>query len=154
MNIEEIKRYLPHRYPFLMIDRVEELVVNSHIIALKYVSVNESFFQGHFPNMSIMPGVLTLEAMAQAAGILSSKTIGQEIDGDTIYLLAGAEKVRYKKPIIPGDCIKINLKILRVRGSIWQYHGLASVDDKIACEATIYCTGAKKSDFYEGLDKR
>ena len=153
MNIEEIKRYLPHRYPFLMIDRVEELEVNSHIIAYKNVSYNESFFQGHFPNISIMPGVLTLEAMAQAAGILSSKTIGQEIDGETIYLLVGAEKVRYKKPIVPGDCIKITLKILRVKSGIWQYHGIASVEDKTACEATIYCKGAQKTDFFNSTIK-
>ena len=102
MNVEDIKRYLPHRYPFLLLDGVEELVVKSHIIAYKNVSYNEPCFQGHFPHVSIMPGVLTLEAMVQAAGVLSARTLEQRTDGNRIYLFIAADKVRYKRPVFPA----------------------------------------------------
>lgn len=147
MNINDIKKCIPHRYPFLMVDRVEELVENSHIVAYKYVTGNESFFQGHFPDIPVMPGVITLEAMAQAAGILSAKTLGPDSVKDTVFLLAGAEKVRYKTPIFPGNSIKIEIKILRVKRGLWQYEGKASVKDSTACEAIIFCTGANRAKF-------
>ncbi len=147
MDINEIQKYIPHRYPFLMIDRVGELVENSHIVAYKNVSINEHFFQGHFSDIPVMPGVLTLEAMAQACGILSAKTIGTDTTKNYVFLLAGAEKVRYKSPIFPGDTIKIEIKILRVRNGLWQYEGKASVGDALSCAATIYCKGVEKQEF-------
>lgn len=147
MDVTEIQKYIPHRYPFLMIDRVGELVENSHIVAYKNVSINENFFQGHFPDIPVMPGVLTLEAMAQAAGVLSAKTIGTEKTKDYVFLLAGADKVRYKSPIFPGDTIRIDLNILRVRNGLWQYEGKASVNESLSCAATIFCKGVDKKDF-------
>ncbi len=147
MDVTEIQKYIPHRYPFLMLDRVGELEENSHIVAYKNVSINEYFFQGHFPDIPVMPGVLTLEAMAQASGVLSAKTIGTEKTKDYVFLLAGAEKVRYKSPIFPGDTIRIDIKILRVRNGLWQYEGKASVNDALSCAATIYCKGVNKKDF-------
>lgn len=154
LNIEEIKKYIPHRYPFLLVDRVEELVENSHIVAYKNVTVNEPFFQGHFPAVPIMPGVLTLEAMAQAAGVLSAKSLGDDnAAADGVYLLAGAEKVRYKTPIFPGDSIRIDVKILKVKSGLWQYEGRASVNDKLACSAIIYCKGVTHEEFAASIAK-
>ena len=150
MNVEEIKKYLPHRYPFLLIDRVEELEVNSHIIAYKNVTYNEPCFTGHFPNVSIMPGVLTLEGMVQAAGVLSAKTLEQKTGGNEIYLFIAADNIRYKKPIFPGDCICFNVKILKIKRGIWKYQGIATVKDQVTCEAIIFCKEEDKDQLLTG----
>lgn len=146
MNVEEIKKYLPHRYPFLLLDRVEELVVKSHIIAYKNVTYNEPCFKGHFPHVSIMPGVLTLEAMVQAAGVLSAKTLEQKADGNRIYLFIAADKVRYKRPVFPGDCLRFEVNILKIKQGIWKYQGVTKVQNNLACEAIIYCKEEEKDD--------
>jgi len=148
MSIEEIKKYLPHRYPFLLIDWVEELEVYSHIVAHKNVTYNEPYFLGHFPSMSIMPGVITLEGMAQAAGILSSKSIGLDSIENIVYLLVAAERVRYKKPIFPGDSICFKVKVLKEKRGIWKYEASAIVKDQVACEAVIFCKGGNKDQVF------
>lgn len=148
MSIEEIKKYLPHRYPFLLVDWVEELKVHSHVVAHKNVTHNEPCFLGHFPSMSIMPGVLTLEGMAQAAGILSAKTVEAQTNENNIYLLVAAEKVRYKKPIFPGDSICFKVKVLKEKRGIWKYEAVAIVKDQVACEAIIFCKGGDKNQIF------
>ena len=149
MNIEQIKEYIPHRYPFLLVDRVEELVENSHIVAYKNVTHNEDFLQGHFPDLPIMPGALTLESLAQASGILSAKSVDKKQLKDVVYLFASAQQVRYKAPIFPGDQIRLEVKILKVKRGVWQYHGRASVGDKLCCEATFSCVGVPKEQFQQ-----
>lgn len=155
MGIEEIKGILLHRYPFLLIDRVMELEIGARIVAYKNITHNEPFFQGHFPGLTIMPGVLTLEAMVQAAGILGAKTLENESKDRTsfiekrenmVYILIAAEKVRYRKPILPGDRLQIEVNILKIKSGIWKYGAVATVDDSLVCEATIYCKAEHKKN--------
>ncbi len=139
MNIHEILDHLPHRYPFVLIDRVISLELNKEITALKNVTVNEPFFPGHFPYHPVMPGVLIVEAMAQAAAVLSFKTMGIKPTEESVYYFAGIDEARFKKPVSPGDQIILNVKIDRILKGIWKYKGVATVDDKVVAEASMMC---------------
>ena len=139
MKIEEIREYLPHRFPFLLVDRVKELTVGESIVAIKNVTINEPFFDGHFPNFAVMPGVLITEAMAQAAGILGFKTMGVTPSDGSIYLFVGADKLRFKRQVIPGDQLTLNAKIVSEKRGIWKFDCVASVDGELAASATILC---------------
>ena len=140
MDIAAVLDHLPHRYPFLMIDRVRECEPGKRIVAIKCVSANEPYFQGHFPNRPIMPGVLILEAMAQAAGILVFRTEGVKPDGNSVYYYAGIDDARFKKPVIPGDQLEIEVILERSLRGIWKFGCLARVDGAIVAEARILCS--------------
>ena len=140
MNIQEILQYLPHRYPFLLIDRVIEYELGKRIRALKNVSVNEPFFNGHFPYYKVMPGVLIVEAMAQAAAILSFRTMGIKPDDKSVYYFAGIDRARFKKPVIPGDQLLLEVSIERTVRSVVKYAGKAYVGDTLVAEAELLCT--------------
>ena len=140
MEIGEIKEYLPHRYPFLLVDRVLELEPDKRIVAIKNVTINEPFFQGHFPHYPVMPGVLIVEAMAQAAAILSFKSLGTKRDENTVVYLAGVDGARFKRPVVPGDTLILEAeKLLEKRGLI-KYAVRAKVGNQLACEAELLCT--------------
>ena len=139
MDIHEILDHLPHRYPFVMIDRVISMELGKEITALKNVSINEPFFPGHFPYHPVMPGVLIVEAMAQAAAILSFKTMGIKPNDDSVYYFAGIDSARFKKPVSPGDQIILKVKIDRILKGIWKYSGVATVDDILVAEASMMC---------------
>jgi 3-hydroxyacyl-[acyl-carrier-protein] dehydratase len=140
MDIHEILDYLPHRYPFLLIDRVISLEENKEIVAVKNVTINEPFFPGHFSYFPVMPGVLIVEAMAQAAAVLSFKTMGSKPSDDSVYYFAGIDNVRFKKPVSPGDQLILKVKIDRIMRGIWKYSGKAYVDDAVVAEADLLCT--------------
>ena len=139
MDIHEILEHLPHRYPFVLVDRVVSLELGKEIVAIKNVSVNEPYFPGHFPYHPVMPGVLIIEAMAQAAAILSFKTMDTKPSDDSVYYFAGIDSARFKKPVSPGDQIILNVKIDRILKGIWKYSGTASVDGSIVAEAQMMC---------------
>ncbi|HQS43821.1 MAG: 3-hydroxyacyl-[acyl-carrier-protein] dehydratase FabZ [Methylotenera sp. 24-45-7] len=139
MDIHEILKHLPHRYPFVLIDRVVSLELGKEIVAIKNVSVNEPYFPGHFPYHPVMPGVLIVEAMAQAAAILSFKTMDTMPSDDSVYYFAGIDSARFKKPVSPGDQIVLNVKIDRILKGIWKYTGVASVDGTVVAEAQMMC---------------
>ena len=139
MDIHEILDHLPHRYPFVLIDRVVSMELGKEITALKNVSINEPFFPGHFPHHPVMPGVLIVEAMAQAAAILSFKTMGAKPTDDSVYYFAGIDSARFKKPVLPGDQIMLNVKIERILKGIWRYRGVATVGGAIVAEASMMC---------------
>ncbi len=139
MDIHEILEHLPHRYPFVLIDRVVSLELGKEITAIKNVSVNEPYFPGHFPYHPVMPGVLIVEAMAQAAAILSFKTMDTKPSDDSVYYFAGIDSARFKKPVSPGDQIILNVKIDRILKGIWKYSGVASVDGVVVAEAQMMC---------------
>ena len=140
MNIHEILEYLPHRYPFLLIDRVVELELGKRIRALKNVSVNEPYFNGHFPYYKVMPGVLIVEAMAQAAAILSFRTMGIKPDDKSVYYFAGIDRARFKKPVMPGDQLLLDVTIERSVRSVVKYAGKAYVGESLVAEAELLCT--------------
>jgi beta-hydroxyacyl-ACP dehydratase FabZ len=135
-NIQAIMKLLPHRYPFLLIDRVLEIVPGKNVIAIKNVTINEPFFQGHFPQTPIMPGVLIVEAMAQAGGILAFESIPKIKQGSLIYFM-GMDKVRFRKPVTPGDQIIFKVEILKLRSKVIKMKGDALVDDKCVAEAEL-----------------
>lgn len=139
MNINEIVKYLPHRYPFLLVDRVIELEAHKRVVAIKNVTVNEPFFPGHFPNHPVMPGVLIIEAMAQAAALLSFKSKGGALDDDQVVYFAGIDNVRFKRPVTPGDQLVMEVEITNNKRNIYKYHGVARVDGEIAAEADLMC---------------
>lgn len=139
MDIHEILNHLPHRYPFVLVDRVLSLELGKEITAIKNVTINEPFFPGHFPYHPVMPGVLIIEAMAQAAAILSFKTMGAKPSDDSVYYFAGIDKARFKKPVSPGDQIILKVKIDRILRGIWKYSGIASVDGAVVAEAEFMC---------------
>lgn len=139
MDIHEILKHLPHRYPFVLIDRVVSLELGKEIVAIKNVSVNEPYFPGHFPYHPVMPGVLIVEAMAQAAAILSFKTMDTMPSDDSVYYFAGIDSARFKKPVSPGDQIILKVKIDRILKGIWKYTGVASVDGAVVAEAQMMC---------------
>ena len=149
MNIHAILKQLPHRYPFLLVDKVVELERNARILAVKNVTFNEPFFMGHFPVRPVMPGVLMLEALAQAAGLLAFDAMGQVPDENNIYYFVGIDSARFKRPVEPGDQLLLEASIDRIRGGIWKFKGVARVGDEIACEAELMCTMR-----YVGPDKQ
>ena len=149
MNIHAILKQLPHRYPFLLVDKVVELECNARILAVKNVTFNEPFFMGHFPGRPVMPGVLMLEALAQAAGLLAFDAMGQVPDENNIYYFVGIDSARFKRPVEPGDQLLLEASIDRIRGGIWKFKGVARVGDEIACEAELMCTMR-----YVGPDKQ
>ena len=134
LDIKEIVRLLPHRYPFLLVDRILEGEKGKTLVGLKNVSMNEPFFQGHFPSEPIMPGVLILEGMAQVGGILAFYSIPEMI-GEKLIYFAGIDKVRFRHPVVPGDQIIYEMEVLKHKGKIWKMAGTAKVDNKVAAEA-------------------
>ena len=140
MDIHAILKQLPHRYPFLLVDRVVEVESNKRIRAIKNVTFNEPYFMGHFPGRPVMPGVLMLEALAQAAGLLAFDAIGQVPDENNIYYFVGIDSARFKRPVEPGDQLILEASIDRVRAGIWKFKGIARVGDEVACEAELMCT--------------
>jgi beta-hydroxyacyl-ACP dehydratase FabZ len=131
----EIQGLLPHRYPFLLVDRVKELEPGRRIVAIKNVTINEPFFQGHFPGRPIMPGVLILEAMAQAGGVLVFKS--GESSGKPVVYLTGIEEARFRRPVVPGDQLRFEIDVLKKRPPFWKMQGKAFVEDEMVCEAVV-----------------
>ena len=144
IEIEEIQQYLPHRYPFLLVDRVIEIELGKYIKAYKNVTTNEPFFMGHFPGKQVMPGVLILEAMAQASGILGFKTMGKKPEEGSIYYFVGADSLRFKRPAVPGDQIILESKVITDKKGIWKFDCNASVEGDMVAEATILCADRPK----------
>ena len=140
MDIHQILKLLPHRYPILLVDRVLEIEPGKSIKALKNVSINEPFFMGHFPKYPVMPGVLMIEAMAQAAALLSFSTMGMTPDDKTVYYFAGIDAARFKRPVGPGDQMIMDVSLIRMKAGIFKYKGVTRVGDNIACEAELMCT--------------
>ncbi len=139
MNIEEIKEYLPQRYPFLLVDRVVSIELGKSIVAYKNVTVNEPFFDGHFPDFPIMPGVLIIEALAQAAGVLGFKSQEKKPKDGYLYYFVGADEVRLKRPVVPGDRLTLEAVIVTSKRGIYKFKCRASVDDQLVGEAIIMC---------------
>ena len=139
MTIEEIKEYLPHRYPFLLIDRIVVFEKDKRIVALMNVSVNEPFFPGHFPHYHVMPGVLIVEAMAQAAAVLSLKSLGHKNDGKWVYYFVGIDGARFKKPVTPGDTLLIEVEAGKSGRGIAKFRAVARVGEVVAAEAELIC---------------
>ena len=142
LDIQEIMKCLPHRYPFLLIDRVTECVAGERIVALKNLSINEPFFQGHFPHRPVMPGVLIIECMAQAGGILSHVTYA-DLEPKPLFFLAGVDEARFRRPVLAGDQLEIVVEVDRVMRGMWRYNCTASVDGAKAVSARILCAPAK-----------
>ena len=139
LDINEILKYLPHRYPILLIDRVIELELDKRIVALKNVTYNEPHFTGHFPHLPVMPGVLVVEAMAQAAGVLSFATMGRHSDDNSVFYFAGIDDARFKRPVVPGDQLRLEVDILRKSRMLWKFKGTATVDGQVVAEAQLMC---------------
>lgn len=137
MDIEEIMQYLPHRYPFLLIDRVIEIELGKSLVAIKNVSINEPFFTGHFPNRAVMPGVLILEALAQATCVLAYKSTNAKPSEEYIYLFAGIDNARFKRVVVPGDQLKLDVELQRYKQGIWKFRGTASVGGELVCSADM-----------------
>jgi 3-hydroxyacyl-[acyl-carrier-protein] dehydratase len=140
MDIHQILKQLPHRYPFLLVDRVLSIETGKRIVALKNVTMNEPFFTGHFPHRPVMPGVLILEAMAQAAALLSFDTQGVTPDDKTVYYFAGIDGARFKRPVEPGDQLTLDVTLERSKAGIFKFKGVTRVGDEVACEAELMCT--------------
>ena len=140
MDIHQILKKLPHRYPFLLVDRVLEIEKGIRIKALKNVTINEPFFVGHFPHHPVMPGVLMLEAMAQAAALLAFDTLDVTPDDKTVYYFAGIDGARFKRPVEPGDQLIMDVTLTRMKSGIFKFKGVTRVGDAIACEAELMCT--------------
>src|SRR5881396_3265912 len=140
MDIREILEYLPHRYPMLLLDRVLECEPGKRILALKNVSMNEPFFTGHFPHYPVMPGVMIIEALAQAAAVLSFRTMNTKADDKSVYYFAGIDDARFKRPVEPGDQLVLDVTIERVRAGVSRFGAKAWVDGTLAAEAVLTCT--------------
>ncbi|OIO77626.1 MAG: 3-hydroxyacyl-[acyl-carrier-protein] dehydratase FabZ [Hydrogenophilaceae bacterium CG1_02_62_390] len=140
MEITEIMRRLPHRYPFLLVDRVLELTANEKVVAIKNVTMNEPQFTGHFPHHPIMPGVLIIEAMAQAAGLLAFASLSEPPTEDTVIYFVGIDNARFKRPVVPGDQMRLEAKVVRNIRGIWKFEARALVGDQLACQADLMCT--------------
>lgn len=143
-DIHQVLKYLPHRYPFLLLDRILECTPGESVVALKNVTINEPFFQGHFPQRPVMPGVLILEALAQATGMLAFMTVGKPQKG-AIYYLAGVDNARFKRPVEPGDQLIMEVSITRRLRGVWKYSGVAKVDGEVAASADLM-TAMKEVD--------
>ena len=140
MDIHQILRKLPHRYPFLLVDRVLEVEKGKRIVALKNVTINEPFFGGHFPHRPVMPGVLMLEALAQAAALLAFETLGTTLDDNTVYYFVGIDGARFKRPVEPGDQLTLEVSLDRMRSGIFKFKARALVGTELAVEAELMCT--------------
>lgn len=139
LDIHEILNHLPHRYPFLLIDRVTECEPGKHLIGYKNVTYNEPFFTGHFPQRPVMPGVLILEALAQATGILAFRTVGKVPDENSLYYFVGIDKARFKQPVSPGDQLVLKVTYIKQKRGIWKFDGEALVDGNVVCSAELMC---------------
>ena len=131
----EVRKYLPHRYPFLLVDTVRDFVPEKSIVAVKNVTCNEPFFPGHFPTLPVMPGVLIVEALAQASGILMYRTFNRYPDENDLFYLAGIENTRFKRKVVPGDQLILTVEVMRHRETLWKFKGEATVNDELACYA-------------------
>ena len=140
LDINQIKQYLPHRYPMLLVDRVLTWESGKTIPAIKNITANEEFFNGHFPHKPVMPGVLMIEALAQTAALLSFLTLGQKPDDNCVVYFIGIDSARFKRPVEPGDQLKMEVVILRNARGIWKYKATGSVDGQLALEAELMCT--------------
>jgi len=139
LDIFEVLEHLPHRYPFLLIDRVLECKVGERLVGIKNVTYNEPYFQGHFPHRPVMPGVLILEALAQATGILAFRTSGKVPDNDSLYYFVGIDAARFKQPVVPGDQLVLEVDVVKSKRGVWKFNGVAKVDDKVVCSAELMC---------------
>ena len=138
MDIKKITSLLPHRYPFLLVDRVVEVEPGQRLLGYKNVTINEPFFQGHFPEKPVMPGVLMIEALAQATGLLAMES--EDVAGKAIYYLVGVDKARFKRPVVPGDQLMLEVEVLKQRRGIWTFSGKGTVDGQVCASAEIMCT--------------
>ena len=136
LNIRRIMELLPHRYPFLLIDRMTDIVADESCTGIKNVTINDAFFQGHFPGQPVMPGVLNIEAMAQTAGALVVHSKGKELEGKLVYFLA-VDEARFRRPVVPGDQLHIHVKKQQARSKVWKFHGEAKVDGVLCAEAYV-----------------
>ena len=143
IDIHEIQKYLPHRYPFLLIDRVIEFTPGESLVGIKNVTFNEPHFTGHFPQRVIMPGVLILEALAQATGLLAFKTKEDVQTEDSLYYLASIDNARFKRPVEPGDQLRLEVKLVKYKRNLWKFFGEATVDGQLVVSADIMCTDQK-----------
>jgi 3-hydroxyacyl-[acyl-carrier-protein] dehydratase len=139
MDIQEVLAHLPHRYPFLLVDRVLECEPGKRLVAIKNVTVNEPMFTGHFPERPIFPGVLIMEALAQATGLLAFKTQGIKPSGKTLYYFAAIDKCRFRQPVVPGDQMRLEVEIVTAKRNIWKFKAEAKVDGKVVAEAELMC---------------
>ena len=144
MLSEEVKQFLPHRYPFLLVDRVLECTPGESLSAYKNVTVNEPFFQGHFPQVAIMPGVLIIEALAQATGLLGFRTMSETPRDDLLYMLVGVDNVRFKRQVIPGDQLMLKVELVKRARMIWKFTCEASVDGELVTSASMLCAATEK----------
>ena len=140
LDIKQVLEYLPHRYPFLMIDRVLSVDPGKKVVALKNVSINEPYFVGHFPHHPVMPGVLMIEALAQAAAILTFKTENHKADENMVYYFVGIDNARFKKPVTAGDALRLEVTLVRNMRGLWKFHGEAFVENTLVVEADLLCT--------------
>jgi len=145
MYVEEIRQFLPHRYPFLLVDRVIECTPGDSITAIKNISVNEPQFTGHFPNQAIMPGVLIIEALAQTTGLLGFRTMSEEPSEDILYMLVGVDNIRFKRQVVPGDQLTLKAKIERRSKVIWKFSCEATVDGELVTAANLLCAASPKN---------
>src|SRR6266849_7982405 len=136
LDIERIRAMIPHRYPFLMIDRVVEIVPDASAVGIKNVSINEPYFAGHFPQRPVMPGVLIIEAMAQTAAVLVVHTLGPEAEGKLVYFMS-VDSARFRRPVVPGDCLHVRVTKQRNRGNVWKFEGRAEVGGQLMAEAVF-----------------
>ncbi len=145
MDVTEIRRFLAHRYPMLLVDRVIQFESGKSLTAIKNVTINEPFFDGHFPGQPIMPGVLIIEAMAQATGLLGFRTMGEEPQTDMLYILVGIDKVKFKQQVVPGDQLELHAELLRHKGKLWIFKTEARVDGNVVSSAEIKCAAVESN---------
>jgi 3-hydroxyacyl-[acyl-carrier-protein] dehydratase len=145
MDVIEIARLLPHRYPFLLVDRVVELELNKKLVGYKNVTANEEFFNGHFPGLPVMPGVLILEALAQACAILAFKSTGYDPKDYVIYLM-GIDGARFRKPVVPGDTLTLTAEVVKAKSVVWKQRGVATVDGQVVAEGEFLATIVKRTE--------
>ncbi len=140
LDIHEVMKHLPHRYPFLLVDKVVDYAAGDYLKAIKNITINEPCFTGHFPHRPVMPGVLILEALAQATGILAFKTLNELPNETSLYYFVGIDKARFKKPVEPGDQVELNVKLLKRKRAMWKFEAEAIVDGKVVCAAELMCS--------------
>lgn len=139
LDIYQVLEHLPHRYPFLLIDRVLECKLGERLVGIKNVTYNEPYFPGHFPHRPVMPGVLILEALAQATGILAFRTSNKRPDAGSLYYFVGIDEARFKQPVEPGDQLVLEVDVIKSKRGVWKFNGVAKVDGKVVCSAVLMC---------------